>query len=364
MASRLVLHVGLMKSGTSFLQQVMRSNQERLREQGVLFPGPWAKQVRAVKDVIAHGGPQQPRLAPRGPWNRLVGRVQEHPGPVVLSMEFLGPRQPSKIRQVLDSFRGTPVTVVVTARDLARTIPAMWQENVQNGGTRPWSEYLQAVRTEASDPTDGQGGFWRRQDLPAIVGRWQAGAGPERVALVTVPPRGAEPAVLWRRFAGVVGLDPDGFDLEVPANPSLGLASLEVLRGLNDRLRGGEDASGLTPGDHERVVKRVLAKQGLAGRGGEPRLGYDTAWVLEHAEAHVLRLQELGVRVVGSLEELRGAPVDGSSPDDLGADAQLEAALDGLATLTRALAARRGRGTDGRTADDPGPDPGPDPAPG
>ena len=34
MAERVLLHVGLMKSGTSFLQEVLRTNQEALREHG------------------------------------------------------------------------------------------------------------------------------------------------------------------------------------------------------------------------------------------------------------------------------------------------------------------------------------------
>jgi hypothetical protein len=54
-AARVVLHVGLMKSGTSFLQRVLRHNQDLLREQGVLFPSPWKRQVQAVKDLAAEG---------------------------------------------------------------------------------------------------------------------------------------------------------------------------------------------------------------------------------------------------------------------------------------------------------------------
>lgn len=353
MASSVVLHVGLMKSGTSFVQEVFKNNTSRLREQQVLFPEPWGAQVAGVKDVIAHGGPQQPPLAPDGPWRRLVAEIDRWPGVAVVSMEFLGPRLPLKIKQVLAALPDAEVRVVITARDLTRTIPAMWQEHVQNGGTTTWTDYVRRVR-EASEEAGGAGGpgslrgeFWKRHDLPTLVERWQAAAGPERVTLVTVPPPGADPALLWQRIAPACGLDPEGFDLAVRANTSLGLASLEVLRELNTRLavRDGR-GSAVSPGDYERVVKQVLAKRGLAGRTGEPRLGYDAGWLRERTATQLYRLQQLDVRLVGSLGDLEGAAVvPGSLPGDLTEAERLAASLDALAFLTKRLArSSRGQG--------------------
>jgi hypothetical protein len=54
---------------------------------------------------------------------------------------------------------------------------------------------------------------------------------------MTVPASGEEPAVLWQRFAGIIGVDPSF--LTVPdrvENPSIGLLETEVLRRLNERL--------------------------------------------------------------------------------------------------------------------------------
>jgi hypothetical protein len=48
------LHVGAMKTGTSYLQQLMFDNKDALLGQGVLFPGehPRSAQVIAVRDVL------------------------------------------------------------------------------------------------------------------------------------------------------------------------------------------------------------------------------------------------------------------------------------------------------------------------
>ena len=101
MAERLVLHIGSMKSGTSFIQNVLGDNKDRLAEQGVLFPGPrWKFQVNAVQHLIGHGGPEQEPIDPAGPWQSVVDEVNAWPGTAVISMEFLGPRNPEKIAQI------------------------------------------------------------------------------------------------------------------------------------------------------------------------------------------------------------------------------------------------------------------------
>src|SRR5919205_38869 len=98
MARRVVLHVGLMKSGTSFIQQVLRTNRKTLRKRGVLFPSPWSTQVKGVKDVIAHGSRGQEPLADDGPWRTLARTCDAWDETVVISMEFLAPRKLDKAR--------------------------------------------------------------------------------------------------------------------------------------------------------------------------------------------------------------------------------------------------------------------------
>lgn len=344
MAERVVLHVGLMKSGTSFIQQVLRRNPGPLSGQGVLFPGPWRRQVQAVKDVTDHGGGQQPPLADDGPWRTLVAEVHDWPGTAVMSMEFLGPRGPGKVSRIIEDLAPARVEVVITVRDLARTIPAMWQESLQNRGTWSWEEYLQGVRAEErSQPGPGRA-FWSRQDAPGITQVWQRAAGPENVTVVTVPPPGAPPDLLWERFASVVPVDSGRLDTAVRSNPSLGLASLLVLRELNQRL--ADQSRPLSPRAYERVVKQLLAKRGLAGRAGDPRLGHEAEWVVERGARDLHRLRELRPRVVGDLEELRCRPVPGSRPEDISVEDRLDAALDAVQYTVTQLARRTGRHRD------------------
>jgi hypothetical protein len=162
-AERVVLHVGTMKSGTTFLQNVVSANQEPLRAQGVSFVGrTWRDQITAAQDAIEHGGEKQPALAADGPWARIVREIEEWPRTALFSVEFFGARKVTKIEQIVGSLGDTPVTVVLTARDLARAIPSMWQESVQNGGKATWEDYLRAVRAQKRGDALGDA-FWRHR---------------------------------------------------------------------------------------------------------------------------------------------------------------------------------------------------------
>jgi hypothetical protein len=329
LATRLVLHIGSMKSGTSFIQNVLGHNKERLEADGVSFPGPrWRFQVRAVRQLIGYGGEGQAPMPEKGPWRSLVDEINAWPGLAVVSMEFLGPRPEAKIAQILADFPDTPVEAVLTCRDLGRTIPAMWQEAVQNGGITAWPDYLDAVRHRRSGDRVSRG-FWKHQDIPAIAARWSTALGPERFTLVTLPQPGADPGLLWRRFADAAGFEHEDCELDVRSNPSIGLASAQVLLRLNQAYHREH---GAMPPYYDPYVKHKLAKRGLVGRSGdEPRLGLDARWVVRLGEAQIERLQKAGHRVVGDLFDLRPVPVEGAHTDDVTTEEQLDAAIAGIA---------------------------------
>jgi hypothetical protein len=341
MASRVVLHIGTMKSGTSFIQNVLGENKQHLRdEQGILFPGKrWRQQVSAVFDLIERGGARQEPMADDGPWRTLAGEVNAWDGDAIISMEFLGPRQKEKINQIQDSFGAVDLEVVITARDLARSIPAMWQESVQNAATTTWPEFLEAVEAERDEPGPGRW-FWNHQGVAAMSQRWAKAVGRDHFTLITVPPPGAAPTLLWDRFTQVAGIDPTGCTLDVRSNPSIGVASALVMRQLNEAL----DDAPLNRAQYHRYVKHPLAKAALASRKkDEPVLGLDAPWVHPRGADEVERLRKLDLRVVGNLDELLPQPVKGVHTDDVGSDEQLEAAVAALAAAVRGWIEPSGR---------------------
>jgi hypothetical protein len=339
-ADRVVLHIGSMKSGTSFIQNVLGNNREALAQHGISFAGErWRDQVTAVQDLIAHGGPRQEPLDPDGPWLRLVDEINATPGTSVVSMEFLAPRVTAKIELVRDALQGD-LQVVLTGRDLARNIAAMWLESVQNGSAVDWDAYLAAVRSEdRSQPVARN--FWNHQGLAEIARRWADAVGEDHFTLMTVPQKGAPSSLLWERFAQVLHLDPQAFALDVRANPSIGLATAMTLQHLNALL----EADGFTDDKYyDLLVKHLLTKRGLVARQGqEPRLGVDERWVMKRGAAEVSGLRAQRHRVVGDLDELLPRPVPGVHPSQVSTQQQLEAAMEGLSRMVQIGVEREGR---------------------
>ena len=333
-ARKVVLHVGVMKSGTSYLQRLLVANRDLLAERGVLFPGgSWAAQVRGVTEVL-----DRKRLVvepPQGSWQALVDELDAWPGTGVISMEYLAPAGPAKIEAVVSSFPAGSVQVVVTTRDLGRTVPAMWQETLKNGRFESFASYVDAIADR-----DGLGRrFWREQNVADVCERWGSAVGSDQVVVVTVPPPGAPPEELWRRFATALGVDPSDCVGPGSANESLGAASAEVLRQLNARV------DGMAYGEYSRRIKQQLAKRVMAPhRGEETAVGFTPPpWLRERSERMVASLRESGVRVIGDLAELEPLAVAGAAPDDVPVDEQLAAAVAAIEGLVRAKGAGQGK---------------------
>jgi hypothetical protein len=186
------------------------------------------------------------------------------------------------------------------------------------------------------------------QDYGRLARCWGASLPPESVHVVTVPPRGAPRDLLWRRFAGLLGLPADEFELGVRANESLGVEQVELLRLLNAAL--GDRLP--RPGPYPATVKRVYAHQVLAARPGT-RLALDRAdleLVGERAAADVAALRTLGVDVVGDLDELLVADVPGDRAGTIRqkvpADRLLEESLEATIGLLEEIDATRARHRD------------------
>ncbi len=328
MAQRVVLHVGLMKSGTSYVQQRLMHSKKALRTHGFQFPGAsWRDQVIAVTEVL--GRKRRPSRSYAGAWDKLVGRVGRFDGTSLISMEFLAAPGVKKLQVVADAFAPARVEVVVTARDLARTLPAMWQESVKNGQAWTFAEYAEAVRDELGPGVM----FWREQALAGVVARWSEVVGPDRVTLVTVPPPEAARDLLWERFCEATGLPPSAAEPVPAANESLGAASVGVMREVNAALRDLE-----IPWEvYSDVVKFGLGKAVLSRhREAEDPIGLSVPeWLVRRSALMRERVAASGVRVVGDLADLEPRDVPGVDPDTVPPADVRDAALHAVTLLVR-----------------------------
>jgi hypothetical protein len=336
-AHTVYLHVGTPKSGTTYLQAVLGANKQRLAaEAGLLFPGRgWADQVRATRDVVGanpHGDYDE---ATEGAWQRLVDEITAWDGAAVVSMEWLGSAGRKQVPRIVESLRPAKVEVIVTARDLARTIPAAWQEFVQNWNPWSWEEFIAAITAENPKATASGRVFWVQQDLSRILAVWRDVLPVEQLHVVTVPPRGAPAGELWKRFASVLGVDPFRFDATGGGtNESLGLESTELFLRLNRASR----LDNMSWEVYREALKGTLAKRGLSRRKPSesaivlPESAH--TWVKACAADQVEAVRSSGVHVVGDLADLEPQlGMGGAQPDRVSDSAVLDAAVDGLVFL-------------------------------
>jgi hypothetical protein len=338
-ANKVFLHVGLPKSGTSYLQAVFADNKARLRKRArVLYPGKtWADQVLAARDVLAanpHGG-RDPEVL--GAWQRLVDEVTAWDGDGLVSMEWLGSAETAQAQRMVDTLAPAQVEIIVTVRDIARTVPAAWQEFVQNWEQWSWPEFLGAITSENPRGTPAGNLFWSQQDVGRVLAIWRDVLPAAQVHVVTVGQPGATAANLWVRVASVLGVDPSLFDASGRgSNESLGLESAELMLRLNAVSR----KRGLEWPVYNEMFKHALAKRGLAKRRHrESRLRLPAElepWARERTAEHIAAIKASGVDVVGDLDDLQpifsAGDVAAAEVDDA---ALLDAALDGLVALAK-----------------------------
>ncbi len=330
MSRTVYMHIGLAKSGTTYLQHILQANRGLLEENGVLFPGPkMSEHFMAALDVsgAALGGHRPPDTD--GAWKRTADAANLFPGSTLISHEMFAPMSQKTIGEALESFGTSDVRVIVTARDFGRQVPAVWQERIKNGGQERYRDFLESLFGSEKGRRH-QGGFWRMQYLVDISSRWAEVVGRERLTIVTVPQSAAAPRELWNRFAVATDLPRLDYSFDVGGrNRSLGVVESELLR----RLNGG--LSELSWPQYVRRVKRRFAEDTLAVSSTSERLAVPGDYqerVKLVSDQTIEHLEQLGCRVVGDFEDLRPLfkDPDPTTPDEVPESVVLELALGQL----------------------------------
>ena len=320
MAQRVFLHVGAPKTGTTYLQGILWGNRAELENAGFLLPGTRSAHYQAMGDL--RRGLWYDAAASWS-WERMAATAADWPGTVIISEEMLGAATAEQATRAIESLRPAEVHVVVAGRDLWRTIPSSWQQAVRARGVGTFGRYVESVRSGEYPQ------FWEHQTPLPILRRWADGLPPEARHLVTVPPPGADPGLLWSRFAGALGI-PDGLcRIDQPAgNVSLGAAETELLRRVNQAL--GDRYPLRAP--YARVVHRHLMYPVLATRERGERFGMPAEladWAAGAAKQMVEDLRGYPCQVAGDLDDLVPGRLDGAdSPDDLDDSRLLAVAIE------------------------------------
>jgi hypothetical protein len=312
MARTVHLHIGLPKTGTTFLQTTMWENRRALRRQRFLYPGSSrmdhyhaSQEVRGASPVrMGHNA---------GAWDRLVAKLAAWDGDGLVSHEFFSMATPEQAQAAVAALAPAEVRLVVTVRSYVLQFPAVWQEALKMNSDLGFDEFMDRALAGKL-----RGGWsWESQDISRVLGNWSKAVPAGRVTVVTVPPPGAPRGLLWERWKEAIGIDDSAFDLDVSyANESLGAAQAALLMRVKPHLSGPLEAGGV----RHRWVRKYFGHEVLVPQRGErfgPRPQYVAELATRSASAKTW-IQEQDMKVVGDLDDLLStAAPDGTHPSDV-----------------------------------------------
>ncbi len=332
MARRVFLHVGLPKTGTTYLQTRMWEQRDRLAELGFLYPGRMRMDhYRAWRDIHLEG------RRDRGAWSRLCAEIAAHPGDALVSHEFFSMATPQEAATALEGLAPAEVQVVLTLRAYHLQFPAVWQEALKMGSRRSFSDFMTQVVAPDREHSELTGAWsWESQDIPAVLGSWATAVPSDRITVVTVPPPGSPRDWLWNRWCEALGLDADRLDREAPfANESLGAAQAALMQHVTPLVFSGPLAK---VHERHRWLRQYFGHEVLGPQQGvrfAPRPA-EVERLRVLADEAVAAIKASGAAVVGDLDDLLlPDEVTGAHPDDVSDSEVIETAALAIEQMIR-----------------------------
>jgi hypothetical protein len=198
--ARLILHIGMPKTGTSFLQHNLSANRAALAGVGVIYPDPvvgLGTPPVPAHHFLAHALAQRRQLhTPDADFGRLPGHaaalaaLMAVPGATaILSSEDFTDLRRHQIRRLKALFPGLAVSVLVYLRRQDQWVEAMYGQTLKVGRHLHTGTFIERNR--------------RLLDYAAILAPWAEVFGAD--SLIVRPYEGFEAGGLWPDFCNAIG---------------------------------------------------------------------------------------------------------------------------------------------------------------
>jgi hypothetical protein len=163
-----IVHVGQMKSGTTYIQNSLSQNRKLLSDSGFLYPGNLFNQQHACYGIC---GEHIPWVAPNEKWKELglemLDEVNDSNKNILISSEALSCMGGKGVENFINKIGGVD-EVVITVRNFQRVILSAWQQSVKGGGVRSLPEFIDYIRT---DRISNQG-MWKNYSFGETIRVW------------------------------------------------------------------------------------------------------------------------------------------------------------------------------------------------
>lgn len=298
----ILLHIGPPKTASTTIQRRLAERRAELAAVGITVV---VEHRDAAIDLIGHDFLHRRTWNSTFAWQALQEAVESAPGTrVIISNELFAWLDQASVRTLIEALGPDRTRVIFCTRSLEHLATSFWHELVIRGGTSSRNEWFQELRTADGriDSLENPAArFWHAEDPAALARRWGGVIGPDRMTCVVVSER--DPRATLDRIDHALGLPqselPRGVRVE---NRSTSPERLEALVRFNRRI-----AAMRIPRRFRATIARYAHEQLLARHespAGTQRLSNEVrAWCEERQSRSFNELRELGIDVVGELDE-------------------------------------------------------------
>jgi hypothetical protein len=204
MTRRVVIHIGPPKTGSTTLQDALRDNRDDLKRAGIRYAGSGTQSSAAAMWATRRKDRTTGRQVPASAWKQLLKEINDSiESTVVVSSEWFAAATSAQIRTISQELPGAEYQIVIALRSLDRILPSRWRQNVIEGATYSFTEWLELIFSPNTNPYGTR--FWHQHRHDELVQRWGEVFGQRAITAICVDD--ADPDRLLRHMESLIGAE-------------------------------------------------------------------------------------------------------------------------------------------------------------
>ncbi len=209
---QVLLHLGLNKCASTFVQQALDQSRQDLLEEGVWYPGQTGESADYGLSNHYGFGPDHPDLTPTSLTTLLTEATDQGCNTLIVSSEYLSLYNPAAVKRITSDLArvGVGVKAVIISRDIFSWVRSLFNQYVKSVEGGPPLGNLDAFIAQVLKN--------RSVDVARRVSQWAEALPPNALEHYRLPENGRPDDVLipFETFTGCKLVRPDK-----PANPSI-----------------------------------------------------------------------------------------------------------------------------------------------
>jgi len=303
MTRRVIIHIGPPKTGSTALQYALHHNRNDLKRMGIRYAGSGTQSSAAAMWATKRRDRTTGRQVPASAWKQLLKEINKSiESTVVVSSEWFAAATPAQIRAIFQELPSAEYQIVIALRSLDRILPSRWRQNVVEGATYSFAEWLELIFSPSTNPYSTR--FWHQHRHDELVQRWGEVFGQHAITAICVDD--ADPDRLLRHMESLIGAHEGtlGSSRRV-RNASLDGVTVEGIRRFNllAEEHGVPPELGYLAVTRGAVPQIEHGVQFVGSIPGRVPVQYADRCVAESTRI-VQELRSAGVNILGNLDEL------------------------------------------------------------